>query len=37
LLATVGVVAVFGVKAERASLEEIAEPLSAVDHPGPAI
>ncbi|MBV8487177.1 MAG: MFS transporter [Planctomycetaceae bacterium] len=31
LLATVGVVAIFGVKAERASLEEIAEPLSAVD------
>ena len=30
LLATVGVVAVFGVKAERTSLEEIAEPLSAV-------
>ena len=30
LLGTVGVVAVFGVKAERSSLEEIAEPLSAV-------
>jgi MFS family permease len=31
LLATVVVVAFFGVKAERTSLEEIAEPLSAVD------
>ena len=31
LLLTVVVVAFFGVKAERASLEEIAEPLSAVD------
>ncbi len=30
LLATVGVVAVFGVKAERSSLEDIAQPLSAV-------
>ena len=30
LLGTVGVVAVFGVKAERSSLEAIAEPLSAV-------
>jgi MFS family permease len=31
LLATVGVVALFGVKAEGASLEDVAEPLSAVD------
>lgn len=37
LLATAGVVAAFGVKAERASLEQIATPLSAtVDAPGPA-
>jgi len=33
LLATVGVVAVFGVKAEGASLESIARPLSAEDDP----
>lgn len=31
LLATAGVVFVFGVKAERSSLEEIAQPLSAVE------
>jgi MFS family permease len=31
LVVTVAVVAAFGVKAERASLEDIAEPLSAVD------
>jgi MFS family permease len=31
LLCTVGVVAVFGVKAERTSLEEIAQPLSAAE------
>lgn len=31
LLSTVGVVAAFGVKAERTSLEDIAHPLSAVD------
>ena len=31
LLATVVVVAFFGVKAERTSLEDVAEPLSAVD------
>jgi MFS family permease len=34
LLATVGVVAVFGVKAERTSLEEIAQPLSAAEDEG---
>ena len=31
LLATAGIVAAFGVKAERASLEQIATPLSATD------
>jgi MFS family permease len=31
LMATAGVVAIFGVKAERASLEQIATPLSATD------
>jgi len=31
LMATVGVVAVFGVKAERASLEAIARPMSATE------
>ena len=37
LLATAAVVAVFGVKAERASLEQIARPLSATDEaPAPA-
>ena len=33
LLATAGVVALFGVKAERASLEQIARPLSAAEEP----
>jgi MFS family permease len=37
LLATAGVVAAFGVKAERAALEQIATPLSATDdEPEPA-
>ena len=36
LLATVAVVAVFGVKAEGASLEDVARPLSAADEPEPA-
>jgi MFS family permease len=37
LLATAAIVALFGVKAERASLEQIARPLSATDeHPAPA-
>ncbi len=35
LLATVGVVLVFGVKAEGASLESVARPLSAEDDPEP--
>jgi MFS family permease len=34
LLVTVAVVLVFGVKAERTSLEDVARPLSAADEPG---
>lgn len=35
LLSTVGVVAALGIKAERTSLEDIAQPLSAVDEDAP--
>src|SRR5262249_55747314 len=37
LMATVVIVTFFGVKAERTSLEAIAEPLSAVAEPGAAV